>query len=225
MSINDIERIVRSAVQTELANRDFSQLVLKLLSGNDFESRIRDIIRNKLDAKVPEAISTYLSRNLAHYIRSELMLCLPNMITPLVKAEMIEKISSMSGVDALMAESRAKIQAELSATHEAFVNQRAQQIHDLQLNSSSQVATFRQSAEAIAQQIVSRLVGDPRSPEGQLMQGFKDELLRQNSANFTTFQLNCERKYNDLASNLKWINGILGVGIIGCLAYIAYTRS
>lgn len=225
LSQYDIERIARNAALSAVDQKEMERYFYSFITHNDFESRVRRMIQDELKHRIPIEVANYLASHLESRVKSELLSALPNLITPMVHAKVIEKLASLTGVENILTEHKQQIQSLLNDNYAEFLNQRNTQQTELTEARKKHSKIFNDAAEETAANIVKRLVSDPNSAEGQILRGFKEDLKRANQANFESFTRTTTANYQSNINTLTWIIGGLSVGLFGCAAYIAYLHT
>jgi hypothetical protein len=223
---------VKHLVQDLLRTREFEQQLTALITGTDLATRVRETVRRE----VPDYLSTQVSRSIDEYadrrLPDKMRLCasdeLRRQLPDLVKGQILERLGQMSGVAGMLAEFKVQVHDELMQLNNRVRGEHQRHTQELEQIRTLQAESFRREAEQTAAEIVQSLVGT----NGSVIKGFKDELLRQNNANFADHRVQTQhqiielnQRCNQLESSVTtawWILGAVGVGLVSSLAALGY---
>lgn len=213
MSTLTNERL-KALIRQEIRNSDYETYIIQLLTGTGLESRVkslvqdqastlkskvedrvasqlrdfRDSIKDQVRAVAPkearDEVKTYLSDHLESEINKLLLKLLPALLPAMVKAEMLERVQSMSGVELLLKEHSAKVNERLEAEYQYLQQQRLVQLAKIKELTDTSAADFAQQAQATANAVVSSLIGS----NGSIIKGFSDQLATDNRNRFDQLQ-------------------------------------
>lgn len=213
LSDDDVRRIVKA----EIAQSKWDEYIWSVLTKSDFDTRIRNIITDKLPGSVNKEVRDYLRDNLKEKVQSHLLDMLPR----LVETEVLKRLRQDSGLSQTLQQYTQAINSDLSAMRQSFANELATRLAEIHSLRDGELTLYRQQAQAISQEIVNSLVGS----NGAVLTGFKNELARSLDQRFTDLRTNAEQRLSALEvrnasletslSNQTWINVILGVGLVG----------
>ena len=213
LSDDDVRRIVKA----EIAQSKWDEYIWSVLTKSDFDTRIRNIITDKLPGSVNKEVRDYLRDNLKEKVQSHLLDMLPR----LVETEVLKRLRQDSGLSQTLQQYTQAINNDLSAMRQTFANELATRLSEIHSLRDGELTLYRQQAQAISQEIVNSLVGS----NGAVLTGFKNELARSLDQRFTDLKTNAEQRLYALEvrnasletslSNQTWINVILGVGLVG----------
>lgn len=225
---DEVTQIVREQIRT----REFEQHVNALIQGNDIGTRVRETIQrevpNYLSTHVSRSVDEYAERRLPDKIRGCVVDELRRELPDRVKGQVLDRIGQLSGVTAMLTEFKGQVHDEMTNLNHQI--QAAHQRHttELQQIRAQQAETFRREAEQTASGIVQSLIGT----NGGVIQGFRDELTRQNNANFVELRgqtqhqlIDLNRRCNQLESSLTttwWVLGAVSVSLVSSLAALGY---
>lgn len=210
---DDIRRIVKS----EIAQSKWDDYVWSVLTRSDFETRIRNIITDKLPGSVSKEVRDYLHDHLKDRVRT----LMSEMLPLLVEKEVLSRLRQDGGLQQTLNQYTIAVNNDLVAMRQTFATELATRVSEIHSIRDEELGRYRQQARAISQEIVNSLVGS----NGAVLTGFKDELARTLDQRFSTLQTNTERRLCELElkntsletslSNQTWINVILGFGLVG----------
>jgi len=223
---------VRRIVKEEMRNRDYDNYIISLITRTDLDSRVRDLVDRNLKGTVQlsteKAVNDYNKNHLPDKIRSNLTEMLQKLLPSMIKGEILEKLGNLSGVENLMSEYRGQIQLELQQQAHDFRKAMTDQLSQISGIRERQIHEFNIQARQLATDLVRELVAS----NGLVIQGFKEELARQNLDNFNRVKnentqdvVKLKDKYKRLEESLssqKWVNTGLGLGLVCSLAMLGY---
>ena len=209
---------IKQIVREELAKKEMQDLFLSIWTKNNSNEKIKTVAEN--------AAQNIVSRYLESHLKGEVMLILTEnlstLITPLIKQEIADKLSSLSGVTHALDQHKKTVDAIISNMERSFQNVANGHQNQLQHISDSYLYTYTQTLEANANALVGKMVAD----NGMIINGFKDHLAEQNRTAFENFARESKdtiRRIDTENQTLKNLNWILLAGI-GVLGLIYFTR-
>jgi len=223
---------VRQIVRDEMRNREYDNYIISLITRTDLDSRVRDLVERNLksvvDQCVGKAISDYNKYYLPDKIRSNLTTMMKELLPTMIKGEILEKLGHLSGINTIMEEYRTGIQSELHQQTQSFYQTMTEQLQQISGIRDRQIQEFNIQARQLAVNLVKELVAS----NGNVIQGFKDELARQNLANFITTKTDamgditrlkekCKRLEESLSTQ-QWISVGLTFGLLSCVSMVVY---
>lgn len=231
-------------IRQEIRNEDYESYIVQLLTGTGLETRVKSLVqartepfKTKMEEKVEtrlkdfrenirdqvkglvprearEEIRTYLHDHLEQEVNRLLSKLLPTLLPSLVKAEMLERVQSLSGVELLLKEHSAKVNERLEGEYRYLEQQRLLQLAKIKELTDIAAADFTNQANAVATSIVNSLV----SSNGSIIKGFSDSLAAENGRRFEKLQRDVDirlmesrkvqleqaREITSLHSGLSW---------------------
>jgi hypothetical protein len=228
LSREDIGKIV----QEQIRHHDFEKYVMQMIQGADLDSRMRESIRRL----IPEYMSTHVSRSVEEYSRlqlpdkirlgviDELRRSLPD----LVRNIMMDRLGHLSGVTEMLTGFKHEITDKLNQQRQGIQEEFLQHRKQLQGIQDENMHGFKRSIELTANNVVQGLVGT----NGQVLQGFRDELVRGNNAQFETLRamnqvhlIDLNKRCNRLeatVSTTQWLLYAVGFGLACSMAATTY---
>lgn len=211
------EEDIRKIVKSEIAQSKWDDYVWSVLTRSDFDTRIRNIITDKLPGSVSKEVREYLNDHLKDKVRT----LMAEMLPLLVEKEVLSRLRQDSGLQQTLNQYTVAVNNDLVTMRQTFANELATRVAEIHSIRDEELRRYRQQANAISQEIVNSLVGS----NGAVLTGFKDELARTLDQRFSTLQVNSERRLCELEmkntsletslSHQTWINAILGFGLVG----------
>lgn len=194
MNDSQVRLIVRDEI---LGATTFDQI--QILTGNSLEAKVEKKVEQAIEAytkkfkslpyEVQKATAKYLQDHLEKEIKASILSLLPD----LVKAQVYDRLSTLSGVQSLLETHNGLIRGQLEQQlHNFQTINREQQEQLLKIGNQIQ-KDFEAQAKQTADLIVAELVGS----NGKVLKGFKDELAAQNGKNFETLANGFNRAYHN----------------------------
>jgi hypothetical protein len=204
LTISDVERIARLATRSEISQIESEKYFLKLLIGDDFRIKVIDIVNNHL----PKSVSPI--------VKSTVHEVLATAVPPLVKGELYERISTLSGVETLMKEHKEQIQEMLNKISDKFYHLWTDQLESLKSMKTVQYEEFSRDLKLLIDATLKKMVGD----NGSILQAFKDELAARNATNFKSFS---ERMESQM-TNVTYLSLACGFVSVATVAYLLFKK-
>lgn len=215
---------IREIVRSEIRDHEMTNYFMSLITGNDFETKVKGIVLASLHNKIPDEVANYLARNLSGQVKAKVLESFhdlfPTLIAPLVKAHMIEHLQKESGTKELLDDHKYLIQGLLTKEETKFQQNMNDHFTKLESSRISELLSFESTAKHAAQKIVDDLV----AANGGVLMGFKLELERTNGANFESHLKLARQEMEAFKTTVGWTVGSLVLGLVACVGYIIYHK-
>lgn len=227
---------MRAIVREEINNEKLLSLLLKALNGdknnvintfiNDQKERFREKF-NSLPGEIQRHTGEYLDKCLEKRVKSVAAELLPE----LVKLQVIDRLSHLSGVQQLIETHNGIINSILHEQAETFNQTCKLQKVEISNLQDQYIKEFKNCVEITTNSVIKTLVGDG----GLVIKAYKDELAKQNEDNFKTTENwtretlrsfvteihELKNKSKKLEVDIFWL-GVLSMGILVVNGFTIY---
>lgn len=197
MSITESQ--IRGIVNQVLSERDFTNLILGVLTKNSFQDQVESISKNVIEKKlesrstmdtIQAKVRTYLDVNLSRLVGSHVTEAYTPFIQPLVELQLLKALSTQEGFERLVASHREAVSAEISKLQSEFENIRAAHMTQIQSVTEAEIVHHRNTIREHAETVV-----------GNLGETLKRQLQDASEKKVRDLETKYQQEINELKSN------------------------
>lgn len=227
---------VRAIVQEEINNERVLSLLIKTL--NSDKNNLINEQRREFNEKIKEGFKTipgevqrYTEEYLSKYLKKRIKGMVTELLPELVKLQVIDRLSHLSGVQQLLETHNGIITCILRDQSETFKQTCKLQKVEISNLQDQYIKEFKNCVEITTNSVIKTLVGDG----GLVIKAYKDELAKQNEDNFKTTENwtretlrsfvteihELKNKSKKLEVDIFWL-GVLSMGILVVNGFTIY---